>query len=88
MGGAMNPVTGAERVVVVMKHGAKDGSAKLAQQCTPFATVRARVVGILAVIDVGDDGLVLRELAPGVSEQQVIDATGAPLTIALEAVDA
>jgi 3-oxoacid CoA-transferase subunit B len=91
MGGAMDIVRGARRVVILMEYTAKDGSSKLVEDCTLPLTGRGvvdRLITELGVFDVTESGFVLRELADGVSLADVRAATAAPVTVELEAASA
>ncbi|WDZ50541.1 CoA transferase subunit B [Acinetobacter vivianii] len=84
MGGAMDLVAGVQRVVVLMEHNAKDGTAKIVKQCSLPLTgqkVVHRIITDLGVLDVVAEGIKLVELAPDVTEQQIQEATGVELLI-------
>ena len=84
IGGAMDLVAGVKRVVIVMDHTTKDGQPKLLTRCSlPLtgAGVVDRIITSLGVIDVGDEGFVLVECAPGVTAEAVREQTGAALAV-------
>lgn len=84
MGGAMDLVHGAKKIIVIMDHCAKDGSAKIKKQCELPLTGKAVVNKIIterAMIEVTENGLELKEVFEGYSVQDIIDATEAELII-------
>ena len=85
MGGAMDLVAGARRVIVAMQHTDKKGNSKLLEKCTlPLTGLNCvnRIVTDYAVIDVvPEEGFVLKEVAEGVSPEHIQEITSAPLKI-------
>jgi 3-oxoacid CoA-transferase subunit B len=84
MGGAMDLVAGARRVIIAMEHTTKEGAPKILKKCTlPLTGMKVvnTIVTEMALIDVTPQGLVLREVAPGLTPEDVQKATEAALTV-------
>jgi 3-oxoacid CoA-transferase subunit B len=85
MGGAMDLVAGARRVIVAMQHTDKEGNSKLRRQCTlPLTGVHCikKIVSDFGVVDVTDDGFLLREYAPDLTPEKVLQSTEGKMTLA------
>lgn len=84
VGGAMDLASGGAEVIVLMHHTTKEGEPKLVPECTYPLTARrcvSWVVTNLALIQVTSEGLLLKEIAPGIPINQVLKATSAPLQV-------
>ncbi|PKN75982.1 MAG: succinyl-CoA--3-ketoacid-CoA transferase [Candidatus Cloacimonetes bacterium HGW-Cloacimonetes-2] len=84
MGGAMDLVTGAKKVIVATEHTDKYGNSKILKECTLPLTAKGKVsliVTEMAVMEVSPNGLILKEIAEGLSVEEVVKATDAPLII-------
>jgi len=82
VGGAMDLIAGVKTIYVITQHTTKNGDPKLVEQCTYPLTgkrVVTRIYSNLAIIDIGTKGFQLRQLAPGISYEQIADRTDAPL---------
>jgi 3-oxoacid CoA-transferase subunit B len=89
MGGAMDLVHGAKRIVIIMEHCNRQGESKILKSCSLPLTGRRvvhRIITDLAVMDVTPTGLVLRETAPGTTVEEVLEKTEATLTIGPETI--
>ncbi|MCP3738646.1 CoA transferase subunit B [Rossellomorea sp. BNER] len=90
MGGAMDLVHGAQRIVVIMEHVNKSGESKILKECTLPLTGKGvvdRIITDRAVIDVTDEGLVLREVAKGFTVEDIVSSTNPDLKIADDLVE-
>lgn len=84
MGGAMDLLVGANRVIASLQHTDKHGNSKILKECTlPLSAARAvdLIITNMAVLEVTDDGLLLTEVAPGVTKEEVLAATEAKVTV-------